>query len=514
MSDVHSPLAGIDGARRSLITVSIMMASIMQVLDTTIANVALPHIQGSLSATQDQIAWVLTSYIVAAAIMTPLSGWLAGQVGRKRVLLVSIAGFTLASMLCGLATSLPQMVLARLLQGLCGAALVPMSQAILLDINPPERHGRAMSIWVMGITIGPIIGPALGGWLTDNYNWRWVFYINVPFGILAFLGTLSTLPRSDTRRSAFDFFGFATLSLAVGALQITLDRGQLKDWFNSPEICIEAAVAAAAFYLFAVHMITARSTRFLNPALFKDRNFMAGCIFIFTVGVVMFATLALLPPLLQDLLNYPVVTTGIVTAPRGFGTLLAMLIFGRLSRQIDVRLVVGFGFAMTAFSAWQMTQFDLQMGMSAVVWSGITQGIGTGLVYVPLATATFATLRSSLRNEAASLFSLSRNLGSSIGISIVETLLTRNTQIVHASLAEHLTPFSPIVRAQIPGALAGHGLPALNASVTVQAAMVAYDDNFKLMMWLALAALPLVLLLRTGRSRIAAGALAASAAVE
>ena len=481
---------------------SIMMASIMQVLDTTIANVALPRIQGSVSATQDQMAWVLTSYIVAAAIMTPLTGWLAGRVGRKRVFLFSIAGFTVASMLCGLAQSLPQMVLARLLQGACGAALVPMSQAVLLDINPPERHARAMSIWVTAITIGPIFGPTLGGWLTDNYNWRWVFYINVPFGILAFLGTLGTMPETEIRRSPFDFFGFATLSIAIGALQITLDRGQLKDWFNSTEICIEAAVTAAAFYLFIVHMITARKTRFLDPALFKDRNFSTGCIFMFTVGLVMFGTLALLPPLLQDLLNYPVATTGLVTAPRGFGTLLAMFFLARITKMIDVRWIIAIGFALTAVSAWQMTGFDLQMNMATVTWSGIAQGCGNGLVYVPLAGAAFATLRTTLRNEGAALFSLARNLGSSIGISIVETLLTRNTQIAHASLALHVTPFSSIVRAQMPGGAPGvRGLSALNAQVTEQAIMLAYNDNFELMMWLSLAAIPLVLLLRTGGSR-------------
>ena len=269
-------------------------------------------------------------------------------------------------MLCGIAQSLPQMVLARLLQGACGAALVPMSQAVMLDIYPREQLAKAMSIWVTGVTIGPIMGPALGGWLTDNYNWRWVFYINVPFGIIAFLGVLTTLPKSTGKKSPFDFFGFATLSLAVGALQITLDRGQLKDWFNSPEICIEAALSAASFYLFIVHMITTRKTRFVDPSLFKDRNFVAGLVFIFNVGLLLFATLALLPPLLQDLMNYPVVTTGLVTAPRGVGTLLAMLIISRLSKVIDVRMMIGFGFALSAFSAWQMSGFDLQMDMYTV----------------------------------------------------------------------------------------------------------------------------------------------------
>ena len=500
MSEYAAPaMAAFDGPRRALITASVMLASIMQALDNTIANVALPRIQGSLSATQDQMAWVLTSYIIATAIMTPLSGWLAGQIGRKRVFLASVVGFTLASMLCGLAQSLPEIVLARLAQGLCGAALVPMSQAVLLDINPPERHGRAMAVWGMGVIIGPILGPALGGWLTENYNWRWVFYINVPFGILAFLGILSAVPETVIRKSRFDFFGFAALSIGIAALQLTLDRGQLKDWFSSTEIWIEAIVALVAFYWFVIHMLTTTGPRFVTPALFKDRNFLTGNFFIFVVGVVLFATLALLPPLLQDLLDYPVVTTGLVTAPRGIGTLIAMFIVGRLMGKMDVRWIIGCGFALTALSCWQMTSFDLQMGSNTIVWSGIAQGLGTGFVYVPLATATFATLVPTLRNEGTAIFSLSRNLGSSIGISVVETLLTRNTQILHSTLGEHITPYtSSILTPDGRTIPTGSVLAALNATVTKQAAMLAYNNDFQLMLYLCLATIPLVMLLRKG----------------
>ena len=500
MSDAAAFAAGIDPRRRLIITASIMLASIMQSIDNTIANVALPRIQGSLSATQDQMAWVLTSYIIAAAIMTPLSGWLAGQIGRKRILLYSVVGFTIASMLCGLAQSLPQIVAARLLQGLCGAALVPMSQAVLLDINPPAHHGRAMAIWVMAVTIGPIVGPALGGWLTENYNWRWVFYINVPFGILAFLGIAGAMAETAIRRSRFDFFGFTALSIGIGALQLMLDRGQLRDWFSSTEIWIEATVAGIALYLFVVHMLTTVKPPFVSTSLFKDRNFLTGNVFIFIVGAVLFATLALLPPLLQDLLNYPVLTTGLVTAPRGLGTFCAMFVVGRIMGRIDTRLIIAIGFALTAFSSWQMAGFDLQMDSRIVIWSGLAQGLGTGFVYVPLAAVTFATLSPALRNEGTAIFSLTRNLGSSIGISIVETLLTRNTQIVHSTLAEHVTRFSPVLRAQVPnGVPTMQTLAALNASVTQQASMIAYNNDFKLMMVLSLASIPLVLLLRKGR---------------
>jgi DHA2 family multidrug resistance protein len=503
LSSAASQTAEIDGANRVLITVSVMLASIMSSLDTTIANVALPRIQGSVSATQDQMAWVLTSYIVAAAIMTPLSGWLAGQIGRKRVFLYSVAGFTVASMLCGIAQSLPQIVLARLLQGLCGAALIPLSQAVLLDINPPERHARAMAVWAMGAVLGPIIGPALGGWLTENYNWRWVFYINVPFGILAFLGILGFLPEAAIRKSRFDFFGFTALSVAISAFQIVLDRGQLKDWFSSTEIWIEAIVAAVAFYLFVIHMLTTTEQRFVSPALFKDRNFLTGNVFIFIVGMVLYATLALLPPLLQDLLNYPVVTTGLVTAPRGVGTLAAMFIVGRMMGKVDIRLIIGAGFALSAFASWQMTGFDLQMDSAVVVWSGVSQGLGTGFVYVPLAAAAFATLTPTLRNEGTAIFSLTRNLGSSVGISVVNIFLTRNTQIMHATLGEHVTRYSPVLRAQLPdGPPSLRTLAGLNATVTEQAAMIAYNNDFQLMLLLSLAAIPLVFVLRKAQGAV------------
>src|SRR5476651_1070458 len=385
---------------RVLITVSVMVASIMQALDTTIANVALPRIQGSLSATQDQINWVLTSYIIATAIMMPLSGWLAGQFGRKRVFLISIAGFTVASVLCGLAQTLPEMVIYRLLQGVCGAALVPLSQAVLFQINPPERHAQAMAVWGMGVILGPIIGPALGGWLTDDYNWRWVFYINVPFGIISFLGVLTFLAESPRKRSRFDFFGFLTLSFALGALQMLLDRGPLKDWFGATEIWIEATIAALGFYLFAVHTATAREHPFISPSLFRDRNFLTGNVFVFIVGVVLFATLALLPPLLQEHMGYPVFLTGLVTAPRGIGTLLSMLIVGRLIGRVATRYLILFGLVATAFSLWQMTEFSLLMDSGPIIWSGFIQGVGTGFVYIPLAAVAFTTLNIELRNEA------------------------------------------------------------------------------------------------------------------
>jgi MFS transporter, DHA2 family, multidrug resistance protein len=486
-------------AFRVPITISVMLASILQSIDTTIANVALPHIRGSLSATLDQMEWVLTSYIVASAIMTPLAGWLASRYGQKKVLTFSVAVFTLMSAMCGMAHSLTQIVLYRTLQGVGGAALVPLSQAVLLDIKPPERHGRATAVWAMGVLVGPIIGPTLGGWLTDNYSWRWVFYINIPFGVMSLMGVLTFLREAPRRSAPFDFFGFATLSLGIGALQIMLDRGQLLDWFNSSEICLEAAVGAMSFYLFIVHTFTARHP-FVSLALFRDRNFAVGSLFIFIIGVVLFATLALLPPMLQDLMDYPATLTGLVTSPRGIGAFLTMALVGRLIGRVDTRLLITAGLGVTALSLAVMCGFSLQMDERPVIWSGFLQGVGTGFAYVPIAAVAFATLPAHFRNEGTAIFNLLRNVGSSIGISVMQATFTRNSQTVHASLAEHidryreqlrfLTPFDPST---------SHGLAALNALITRQARMVAYVDDFKALLVLTLAVIPLILILRAAR---------------
>jgi DHA2 family multidrug resistance protein len=490
------------------IPISVMLASIVQALATTSANVALPHIGGSLSATIEQTEWVLTSYIVASAIMTPLSGWLAGRYGRKTVLALSAAGFTLSSAMCGMSQSLFQVVLFRAIQGVCGAALVPLSQSVLLDINPVERHGRAMAVWGMGVLVGPIIGPTLGGWLTDNYSWRWVFYINVPFGILSVLGILTYMRETPRNLKPFDFLGFSMLGLAIGALQIMLDRGQLLDWFSSKEIWIEAAVCGLSFYLFLAHSFTARHP-FVSPALFKDRNFAVGSIFIFVIGVVLFATLALLPPLLEDLMHYPVTLTGLVTSPRGIGAFITMAIVGRLVGKLDIRLLIGAGLAVTALSEWMMCGFNLQMDSHLVIWSGFLQGVGTGFAYVPLATISFATLAAHYRDEGTSIFNLLRNIGSSIGISITQAMLVRNTQIAHSSLAQHIAPDRSLLHSLPSIDLSTqHGLAALNALVTRQASMIAYLDDFKFLLLLTVAMIPLLVILRSGRGGAGAPSIA------
>jgi DHA2 family multidrug resistance protein len=485
-----------------IVTASVMMATIMQALDTTIANVALPHMQGSLSATQDQMTWVLTCYIVSSAIATPLSGWLAGQIGRRKVLMLSVIGFTIASVLCGMAQSINEIVLFRLFQGVCGAALSPLSQSILFDINSPANFGKAMAGWGMAITLGPILGPALGGWLTDNYNWRWVFYINVPIGIAAFVGLLSAMPETkNAQRSKLDLFGFFTLSLAVSALQLMLDRGSTKDWFNSTEIIVECILAVLGFYWFIVHSLTANKP-FISLALFKDRNFVLSNILIFIVGMVMFASLALIPQLLQSLLGYPVVLTGLITAPRGVGVMMAMLLGGKVIDKVDPRKIIACGLLCTAASLWQMMGFSLFTGSMDFITSGFVQGLGIGLVFVALSITAFSTLPGHLRNEGTSLFSLLRNIGSAVGISIVTFLLVRNTQIMHSSLVQHITPYSAnnFTMAQVPLDLQStHGLAMIDGMITKQAAMVAYLDDFKLMLLMTSIAIPFLLLMTNPR---------------
>ncbi|MEP9371196.1 DHA2 family efflux MFS transporter permease subunit [Mesorhizobium sp. KR1-2] len=501
-----TPTTHTEVPHRGLITVSIMLATIMQVLDTTIANVALPSMVGDLGASADTINWVLTSYIVAAAIMTPVTGWLSDRFGRKELFLTSVVGFTVSSMACGVAWSLESMVLFRLLQGVFGAAIVPLSQTFLLDINPKERHGQAMALWGAGIMVGPIIGPTLGGWLTESFNWRWVFFINLPVGIIAFLGCAAYLPAAAKRLRGFDFFGFAMLSLGVGALQLMLDRGAEVDWFSSVEIWIELGLSIIGFWVFIVHLLTAENT-FIDVNIFKDRNFATGLVFIFVIGVILLASLALLPPMLSKLFNYPTITTGLVMAPRGVGTMISMLMVGRLVRVIDARLLVVTGLLLTAQSLYTMSGFSPQMDSHLILVTGVVQGLGLGLVFVPLSTVAFATLDARYRTDATALFSLVRNIGSSIGISVVTVVLTQNVQINHSELIANITPYNPSLQALSPGAAAGNptALAQIDGLVTQQAMMISYVNDFKLMMIVSLCAIPLALLLRKPKMAAAGG---------
>ncbi|HEY2662027.1 MAG TPA: DHA2 family efflux MFS transporter permease subunit [Caulobacteraceae bacterium] len=496
MSEVREP----DGANRTAITVCVILAALMQALDTTIANVALPYMQGSVSATQDQIGWVLTSYLVAAAIMTPTTGFLAGRFGLKRVFLVSVAGFTIASMLCGLSQSLVEIVLFRLLQGAFGAALIPLSQTVLMNIYPKERQGPALALWSMAVMAGPVLGPVIGGWLTSAYSWRYVFYINLPIGIGAFLGMSAFLPTtSGNARTKLDWFGFAALSIAIGAMQILLDRGEELDWFGSGEIVSEAIIAGSALYLFLAHTFTTREP-FVRPSLFRDRNFTAGAIFGVIVGLTYYASLALQPPYLQSLMNYPILSAGIVLGPRGLGTMAAFMVVGKLVGRVDTRLLLAVGLGLTAGAFYVMTGWTPDVSRTTVIVVGVVQGIGLGFIFLPLSVVTLATLAPESRAEGAGFATLVRNIGSSVGISVVNALLTRNTQVNHAAIAKSVTAINRVFEdpmiTRFLNPVTTTGRAALDAVITRQAQIIAYIDDYKLLMIATLCVAPLILVFK------------------
>lgn len=488
---------------KGVLTVAIMAALVMQVLDMTITNVALPHMQASLNATQETISWVLTSYIVASAVAIPITGWLADQVGARRLFITSVAMFVLASMLCGVAQNLSQMVLFRTLQGIGGAFLGPLAQSLMLDINKPSEQARAMSVYGMGVMIGPILGPIAGGWLTEQFDWRWCFFVNVPVGIACLIGLWFLLPEKPARKRDFDLFGFSLLAIGLSALQLMLDRGHNQDWFTSPEIWIETAVALSALWMFGVHLFTARKPLF-ELEMLSDRNFMTTALFMMILGMVMLAGLAVLPPMLEHLYGYPVTDTGILLAARGVGVLATMGLAQKLMRIIDPRLQVALGFAISAASLWSMTSWSLEQDWWPIVTSGMIQGLGIGLVFVPLQVLGFGTLPPRFRTEGAAVLNLTRNIGSSIGIAVVVAQISRNTQISHADLAQHVTadrlPMDPAQLSRF-GTYGDAVMQALDGMVAQQAAMIAYLDNFAMMSLACSVAVPLAFLLRKPQPR-------------
>ncbi len=490
--------AGGQVLNRGFITASIMAAALMQTLDTTIANVALPHIQGSVSASLDQIVWVLTFYIVAAAIMTPLTGWLAERIGRKSLFLWSVAGFTIASALCGAAQSLGQIVAFRFLQGIAGAALMPLAQSTLLDINPPERYGQAMATFASAVVLGPIVGPTLGGWLTDNFSWRWVFFINLPLGILSFIGCWMFMPgKGHGKAPKFDFFGYGTLAVGIASLQLMLDRGTVNDWFGSTETWVEATVAALCLYLFIIHAITAKNPLF-DRALFRDNNFRATMFASVVIMGAMYASMALVPPMLQTLYGYPVATAGVLIMPRGIGGFITMMGVGRLINRVDPRILMGIGLALLSASFVMMSRFTLDMGSTPIIVSGFIQGLSLGFIFVPMTTIGFATLPGHYRVQGATLSNLIRNVGGAVGISILQVLLTNNMQVARSGMAGHLDPANTLVQQMMP---AGHptvpALAMMNGMIARQAAMVAYIDDYWVAAIVVVLMIPALFLMRT-----------------
>ncbi|MFM5948792.1 MAG: DHA2 family efflux MFS transporter permease subunit [Novosphingobium sp.] len=482
-----------------LLAVGIMTASLIQILDSTIANVAIPHMQTSLGATSDEVSWVLTSYIVAVAVAMPITGWLADRVGSRRLFIFSVVGFVLASMLCGMAQNITEMVIFRAMQGAMGAFISPLSQAAMIDTNKPSRQAQMMALWGMGVMIGPIMGPLIGGWLTQNWNWRWVFYVNVPLGAVALLIMLAELPSRPIVRRKFDLAGFAMVGIMLTSIQLLLDRGNHIDWFEAFESWIYLFLALSSAWMALIHFTTVKDPLF-SRSLFADPNFLFATFFSLSMGVVMFATMALLPPMLQRLFGYSVIDTGEAMMPRGVGTLITMQLSGLLIRRgFDPRILISLGFAIATISLWEMSHWTLQTDYWHIASSGFVQGLGMGLVFIPLNATAFATLPPNLRTDGSSVLNLSRSIGSSIGISIVTTMLARNLQTSHSDLAAHITAsftqvidFATIDRFQAYGDAV---LRMIDAEVNRQAAMIAYVDDFYLMMWMTLAMVPLTVLM-------------------
>lgn len=483
---------------RTLISIFSMMGTLMQVLDSTIANVALPYMQGSLNTTLDQISWVLTSYVIASAIGTAPIGWISARFGRKTLYLTCMIGFTVSSMLCGAAQSLTQMVLFRILQGIFGAALVPLSQATMLDIYPAEKRSQAMAAFGMGVMIGPILGPTLGGYLTDAFDWRWVFYINLPLGIIATIGLALTLPQAPRNPELrFDWTGFAVLALGIGALQLMLDRGQTEDWFQSHEIIIEAVLGGLGIYLFGVHMFTAEKP-FIPPALFKDRYFVTATLLMFTTNTVMMASSALIAPYLQNLSGHSVADTGLLMAPRGFGTMGAMLFIARLGGRADQRKIMAMGLSVLGISLYDMSGWTPDVGSTRVMITMVIQGFSMGCIWNPVTVISFTTLAPHLRGDATAVQSLCRNIGSAIGISVTAFTLARGIQSSHAGLAADLTPFNRLLQgnAHLIDPARTQGAIILDQMVNRQALIIAYNNDFLMMSIVVIPALAMLLLLR------------------
>lgn len=478
----------------------VMLSTFMQALDTTIANVALPYMQGSLQASRDQITWVLTSYVIVGAIITPPIGWLATRFGRKELLLLSVVGFTLASILCGIAVNLEQMIAFRLLQGLFGAALQPLSQAIVLDSYPLEQRGWVMSVWSMFVFLAPILGPTVGGLLTEFYSWRWVFYVNVPVGLVAAAGIYVFLSEKwEKSRPPFDWMGFLSLSIALASFQLLLDRGTDKDWFESPEIVIEALIAGVGFYLFLVQLFTAEHTLF-DRNTFRDRNFVEGLILNFFIGNLTFAFFALLPPYLETLGGHSVLETGFLLAPRGIATMLTMMVIGRFVMRADPRAMMLTGAVVTQISLWIISAWTPDVSTQDFVMTTFFQGTAAALIITPINLYTFATLEPRYRTGAASISTLMRNFGQAVGISVTTAVLSASNQTAYSQLAAHVSPFNRALYTNAPSLFLNPNLPPTAAHlagvIAHQASIIAYNETFMFMFYCGIPIVAIILMMR------------------
>lgn len=489
-----------DTGVRFFITLAVMSATLIQVLDTTIVNVALPHMQGELSASSDEISWVLTSYLVTAAIFMPLTGYFSDVLGRKRYLLLSIAGFVIASALCGIAQNIVQIVLYRMLQGIFGAALVPLSQAIMSDAYPSEERGKAMALWGLGVMVGPILGPTLGGWLTETANWRWTFYVNVPVGALSLFLSTQFVPDTPRKARKMDWPGLLLLGTGVACAQYALDRGNQQDWLAATDIRVTVVLAFVGLTGFVLYSLRVGEKAVFDIRIFTDRNFAMACLVVGVLGLGMFGTIVVQPILLERLLNYPILTTGLVMAPRGIATAISVLTVGRLVGKVDPRILVGTGMLLGAAGSHWMTHYSLDINIFWVVWPAMLQGLGMGLIFVPLSTIAYATLARSRMAEAAGLYSLVRTMGAAVGISIVTTLLSRQGQVLWNQLGGRITHYNPAVAQYLQGMHLNPTDPKAIALIAQeigqQSQMMAIVDVFQLITWSFILMLPLILLLR------------------
>ncbi len=495
-----------------MIAASVMLATFMVVLDSSVANVALPHIAGNLSASTDESTWVLTSYLVSNAIMLPAAGWIARRIGRKRLLIFSILLFTAASLLCGVAITMPMLIVARILQGVGGGGMQPLAQSILLESFPPRQHGTAMAVYGVGVVVAPVIGPTLGGWITDSYSWRWIFYINLPIGLLALFMVNLFVEDPPYLRKAFkgaiDYLGFGLMALWLGTLQLVLDKGQEADWFAAPWVRWTAAVSTLALIGFIVRELTDHEPIVLLH-VFADRNFSVGTLITCIYGFILYATTAMLPLFLQTMLGYSALQSGLSVSPRGIGAMASMMAVGILVRYFDGRLLMAFGFVLLGYSTWMLGQINLAIGMGSVVMPNVISGFAMGFIFVPLTTMSLSRLRKQEMGNATGIYNLMRNIGGSIGIATVTTLLVRGSQVHQSYLAANAGTGNPVAGGLISGLQAklfAQGADAFTAhqkalgtiyrSVQQQSSLLAYMDNFHLMAFLALLCIPLLLLFR------------------
>ena len=495
-----------------LIAASVMLATFMEVLDSSVANVALPHIAGSLSATTEEATWVLTSYLVSNAIMLPATSWLSSVFGRKRFLMTCVVIFTLASALCGAATSLGMLIVARILQGAGGGALQPIAQSVLLESFPPEKRGAAMAVFGLGVVVAPLIGPTLGGWITDNYSWRWVFYINLPVGALAIVMTRLFIEDPpyirNQRPGRIDYIGFGLMALGLATMQLVLDLGQREDWFASARIVWATTLAVIALVAFVIWELTTDAP-IVNLRVFKNRNFAVGTLLISSVGIVLYSSTALLPLFLQTLLGYPALQSGLAVSPRGFGSIISMLVVGRLIGKVDSRFLIMFGFGVLAWSIWMLGGLNLEIATRNVVWPNIISGFALGFIFVPLTTTTMGTLTNEQMGNASGLYNLMRNTGGSVGIALVTTLLARGAQTHQAALVANLTPYDPALQQRLHELIATLGNSAtamqqayrtIYGTLVRQAMLLSYTDNFRLLAALCVVCIPAALLFKRVRA--------------